>query len=137
MMIDYDKLKTLRSRIEQGIECLDNDKWSISHSMDLCRSFMKVALLISDELIAESGVEELTQPEPKYKVGEKIVVFGWDDEIHEEIISSAEYIHNEGFEPYWYINGWIEDTYHRIYPTKSELIEAQIKYWSDMREKEQ
>lgn len=73
---------------------------------------------------------ELTEPKRKYKVGDQIVVYGWNEEIYEEVVTKCECIPAK--EPSWTYNDWIEDNYHRIYPTKAALIAAQIKYWANL-----
>jgi hypothetical protein len=71
---------------------------------------------------------ELTQPKPKYKVGDKVWVYGWDEEITEDKIEKMVLNKNT-----WIYNDWIEEGYHRLYPTKQALIESQIEYWTKLK----
>ncbi len=121
-MIDYEKLQTLKSRIEQGIECLDSDRWPMSDSIDICRAFMRVALLISGELIAKYGEEELTQPNPKYKKNDEV----WVNKLS---IFNFSIVSIEGNNYYDGDDWYTED---ELYPTKFELIQAQVAYWEKL-----
>lgn len=79
-------------------------------------------------------LRELTQPEPRYKVGDKVWYFQ-DSEINEFTVDGfrqqnnhVEYtIHGHG-------RGltWRKET--DLYPSREALIESQIEYWQSMAE---
>lgn len=79
-----------------------------------------------DDLIAK--LKELTQPKPKYEVGQKVwVVDTYGQSYHTEIDdidgSDGTYFINE---ERWYSEG-------EIYPSREALIEAQIEYWTCLK----
>lgn len=94
-------------------------------------------------LINEDKLKKLTEPEPKYKVGQ--LLFTSEDEpnhIHSFIVD--EIINENGV--FWYLyyvndgdysdcgrefNQYREDV---LYPTRNSLIDAQIEYWKDLKE---
>lgn len=130
-MIDYDKLKIAQEPAEPGY---------VSEILEEIKPINGVLTLPAGDYIFKDGVTykvkktdkpaEPTEPKRKYKVGDQIVVYGWNEEIYEEVVTKCECIPAK--EPSWTYNDWIEDNYHRIYPTKAALIAAQIKYWANL-----
>ena len=137
-MIDYEKLKTLKARIEQGLESIDNDKWSMSDSIDVARAFMKVSLSIADELIESNGTEELTKPKPKYEKGyekgQEVWFLGEENQLCNDEITHSEM----GGQNYIYYLLHYEGLFHEsiLYPTKQSLIESQLTYWQNQLSEE-
>jgi len=85
-----------------------------------------------DEVIAK--LQELTQPNPKYKQEQTVWFLSqcMHNEIEDGNISEAEY--QDGVLLYSIYNKrdyWQE---HQLYPTKSALIEAQIATWLRMKD---
>jgi hypothetical protein len=84
-----------------------------------------------DEIIAE--LKELTKPEPKYEIGEKVYFF---DQIERHGIDSG-YIngkfHDEDGYSYEVSNKhdlYLED---KLYPTRQALIHSQLEYWHKLK----
>ncbi len=110
-MIDYDKQK-LPQFIIDGLKPIIEAQKKIN---DI------ILELMPEYLIAK---EELTQPEPKYKVGQEVFLHS-DNEVYSFIIKD---IVDDGH--YLYLEGGNWEVYEdELYPTKSQLIEAQIEYW--------
>ena len=130
-MIDCEKLKTLKARINQAIECLDDDRWSMSDSIDITRAFMKVSLLITDELIETNNKEELTQPSPKYVIGQDVWFLGEENQLCNDEITHSDM----GIQNYIYYLMHYDGLFHEsiLYPTKQSLIDAQIQYWQSLK----
>ena len=130
-MIDYEKLKTANTlahklsiatgvRVDICIVYMDCDEPDFM----LCdyRTDRPLYICSIDELIDE--LYELTQPEPKYKVG-----------------STWWYLNDTWNEPdSLLINETNKDWYRKDgewYPTKAALIEAQIAYWQSLRKSQE
>ncbi len=85
------------------------------------------------DLIAElmpqyyKSKEELTQPDPKYKPGQTL----WYRDEEYNLPMSFKMLGWKSEEDGIYIDGCKES---ELYPTKSQLIEAQIEYWKSLRE---
>lgn len=77
----------------------------------------------------------LSEPEPKYKVGDKVWYIDLPvNQIHSSIIIK---VNNDEYAVDGSINGTKDDFIEsELYPTKADLIEAQIAYWTTMREPE-
>lgn len=107
-MIDYDELK----------DVIHADKRIKEIIMDLIQQYYE-------------SQEELTQQEPKYNVGDEV----W---IRQFYNCKSFVIHtiNQHEDTVWYSNvgGDISTREQYLYPTKAALIEAQIAYWSNLRE---
>jgi len=131
-MIDYEKLQIaldmhskikdeyylnvlIDSRIEYYLCSINYDKDNLYYSS-------------LDELIEK--LQELTKPEPKYKVGQEVWIRDNDDILNVKIISISN--SNERYYMKQFM-GNFEITYSRIeqemFPSKEALIEAQIEYW--------
>lgn len=89
-----------------------------------------------DEAIEK--LKELTQPEPKYKVGDTVwMLTGEDFEIESMVIGEIVPDHPDGI---WYSDlsedgrwkqcGWLEE---QLYPSRKALIDAQIEYWQNLK----
>jgi hypothetical protein len=120
-MIDYEKLKEYleTKRLEKHKTCLESQfdngyLWAIKDLESFIRD------------------EELTKPEPKYKRGDT-VFWLYKNEIIDARIEGVSTIDKRG------INYFLGDPVHGgvfekyLYPTRQALIEAQIKYWSDLK----
>lgn len=136
-MIDYDKLREAHELADKWAKTekkaigiwvwLWSDKQAPSYEYanfgDRPSGFLTL-----DDLITK--LRELTEPEPKYKEGQLVWFAGCCD-IRNGLIKS---IRNDS-----YLIDLNEDVSYcekeqDLYPTKSALIAAQIKYWSEMRE---
>lgn len=131
-MIDYEKLKeahelaekldcpklVIESRLSDGEICYML-YWFENIPMDYCTYNI-------DKLLTK--LRELTQPQPKYKTGDKVYYLPSNDTI-----TAAEIA--EPFAPSTYkvTEGYV--LYEKyLYPTKEDLIQAQIDYWQKMKE---
>ncbi len=131
-MIDYQKLKLVH-------ELADKCNMQIWFTASCQNGNGATAIMNLDDLIAK--LEELTQPnepQPKYKVGQEIYLLGENSYLLGATIESIFY-DVDGFE--YILNFNIGSDYrHRremyLYPTKQALIEAQLRYWSDLAYKE-
>lgn len=84
-----------------------------------------------DDLI--NRLKELTHPTPKYKCGD-IVWFTCEDVMRSALVKQSRVINSTIsyiFEEFLSIDEYL------LFPTKESLIEAQIKYWTEMREPEE
>ncbi len=76
-----------------------------------------------DDLIQK--LQELSQPKTKYKVGDEVWMIEYDEPksfIIDSVCGLKYYLYKHDF-------GLVKQS--ELYPTKSALIEAQIKYWID------
>lgn len=133
-MIDYEKLKIaheLTAKIQLStisMKYSDHDGAEYYFHSPNTDSFLYSNL---DDLIAK--LQELTQPQPKYKVGEKVwhqidgVIF--HVEIHSiQLQDEKSYIYRLSLDGCYIV----EES--AIFSTKEALIDAQIKHWTEMRE---
>lgn len=104
-MIDYDKIKRL----------IDDRLMSYN--------------LISDEF-RKVEPEELTKPEPKYAVGDTVF---W---MFDETIYHGDIIYRHDCSRYQIQMDCSEINLdeEQLYPTREDLIQSQIKYWTEMLE---
>jgi hypothetical protein len=139
-MIDYDKLKVAHTMIERY--ALDKE-WDINLSARF-DSFdtKRFGWILSDgngdhrfgnidDLI--TNLRKLTQTEPKYKCGDIIWI------VYEQnplcfVVEEVNFRSNNKF--MYRLSGEYPGAAfeENLYPTKSQLIESQIEYWSNMRE---
>lgn len=134
--MDYEKLKIA-------------NELALSHATknDTCTSITMVARFVADEEIEldfsfASGcdwkeintscldkliakLKELTEPEPRYKVGQEVWVMHQGHGLGRVIadIRNGKYYLTDEL-------GFVEES--DLYSSKESLIKAQIKYWSDM-----
>lgn len=135
-MIDYDKLR-LAHELANKYYQQSNSGVVIESNFEFGCTLEYVYRLWIDQNISSfneiddliTKLKALTQPEPKYKVGDTVWM-----EINGEPVSRFIF-KNAG--PKYYLEGYVGLMYEsELYPTKAELIEAQIKYWTSMREPE-
>lgn len=132
MMIDYDKLKiahTFIDKCESHYLAHINSK-KHGHEYTLVDWKIEMPDLIYDnidDLITK--LRELTQSEPKYKVGDVVFIVDAGNEL-----AQVEFMHDEyyGYGAREPSDGYFIDEKH-CYPNKAALIEAQIEYWSNMQ----
>jgi len=132
-MIDYGKLREAHELADQAKIAIRtqtrhvNGKyrkflgWIMDFSAD--NSFESI-----DDLITK--LKELTQPEPKYKEGSQV----WFTECGDIRNGYIKSIRNDS-----YLIDLNDDVSYcekedDLYPTKSQLIEAQIQYWQSLRD---
>lgn len=138
-MIDYDKLRiahelaykypetlkiTLINNHQNSSKCF----FSIVYNTDM--EWMDFENI--DELITK--LKELTQTKPKYKVGDEVWGLTHGKEIFDLKIERIAFGYKD-IEYHQDTKGWV--VYEsEIYPTKQALIEAQIEYWTCLRNEE-
>lgn len=144
-MIDYEKLKkAIELSQKYGIEHNETSTLTCviyAHTNEYYEwqtySHPKFTTQKIDELLAK--LEELTQPQPKYKVGQTVFLI-WSDawEIREFLIRDMQYLNSH---EYWQIEGDLEKDNsssckifpeHLFYLTRQELIKSQITYWKSI-----
>ncbi len=137
-MIDYDKLKIaieLSDKLAKKnghmvylqtfltFESLVSNTFTLQWSVDDQEVFHNI-----DDLITK--LRELTQPEPNYKYPLASIVYFLDG-------GSINVAYVISFNTDRYILDYEGDTYYRkeseLYTTKSQLIAAQIEYWSKLK----
>lgn len=137
-MIDYEKLKeahelaeNLNSRVSVNVCYLVADK-NPTFILD-CSDFKRNITSYNIEAIIDR-LKELTKPEPKYKVGNSCWYY-CEGEIFNYIPSSIEWDDNR------HVWACKNEHQHRIdenelYPSRIDLIEAQLNYWREMLDEE-
>lgn len=130
-MIDYEKLK-----LAENI-CLNHNLYWFNvrmggeghdYNFELFKLHEQVDVFEDiDSLLLE--LKELTEPEPKYKVGDEVWM-AYDEPLMFIVtnnVNSKYYLKNHQGTP------WIGLVYEsELYPSKESLIEAQIDYWNRM-----
>jgi hypothetical protein len=135
-MIDFEKLKQCIELAEKidckfsatiRVNCLEANLYQINYERLQDGLFHKHESYL-DINACIYKLQELTQLKTKYKIGDRVYFMdlegniGCDPIMEIDLVADYKYcIQGER----WYR----ED---ELYPTKSELIEAQIKYWSEM-----
>ena len=129
-MIDYDKLKIAHGLMHE----YQGDKPYVV-SMQFCGANKEpmycfggdLPYMYLDDLIDK--LRDLTKPEQKYAIGQEVwyVIYGQDwTPIRGEIKA----INPKSFCCFVDGNLWPQ---HKLYPTKQDLIEAQIEYWENLK----
>lgn len=118
-MIDYTKLKTAHELCEKLL-AQDGSTMTIC----ICHTPLGYRYIVTDGRLQQQGfdgidgvitkLKELTQSEPKYKVGQSVWAIAGGQ--------PTEYIYDDKIKDF------------DLYPTKAALIEAQIEYWQSQRE---
>lgn len=128
-MIDYEKLKLAHEIM------LNNDKFYCTYEFGWCDkvvfnlyddedNYIIFTTYDVDSLIEK--LQELTQPEAKYKMCQEV----W---INDHGSPSCLFISDVTFQhSYWEYNGLYNES--QLYLTKDDLIEAQIKYWTELKQ---
>lgn len=130
IMIDYEKLKKAHELAEESSDFWFEGVFGVSGGPEYLLFDVDGEEIdcfgSEDELIAK--LTELTQPKPKYKIGDKLYFKDDADNIQDFIVG-----HIEGSKLYR------EQEYsplclheNEVYPTKSELIKTQLRYWSEL-----
>lgn len=139
-MIDYDKLKKAEE-LANKIDCiLEFVIYPLGGRANLYRLMYDRASLGGfihsqsfveiDDLIQK--LTELTQPKPKYEVGQKVWYVNKAEKLQETQILDLSVQESTIDEPFYYCCvSPIPVPESILYPTKQDLIEAQIKYWSE------
>jgi hypothetical protein len=134
-MIDYEKLKIAHELAADTVEYYFEAVFGIKGSPDYAlfnASGKRIGEFDTEDGLLEM-LQELTQPGPKYKVDAAVWMLNHEHKPEQYIvfedlfdIDSYSYtLHNDNLK-------WREES--ELHPTKAALIEAQIKYWSNMRE---
>lgn len=135
-MIDYEKLKIAHEyaeKLSKITECSTHIK--IIHFthfnpvfilIDSSKDMDELEFNNLDDLITK--LQELTKPEPKYELGNRV----WYQYHGKPFGANIVFVGNEEYEIDDSKNNngktWFTET--ELYPTKQALIEAQIEYWS-------
>ncbi len=135
-MIDYEKLKIaheLAGNLEEHylLHAVGPDIHEItlaSWNWDPDERFKDLDKLIYRLKELTQSTPELTQPKPKYEIGQEVWIV---DTLGKAALETIDDIDNGCAEKY-FINEerWFRED--EIYSSKEALIEAKIKYWSDM-----
>lgn len=138
-MIDYEKLKLVHEFADKNLFYIST---SITSGDDGDRYCKFLATLLPndndnycfdsiDDLIAK--LRELTQPEEpkaKYAVGDEVFFVGFEQQIIQDKISRIQKMTDGSF--LFIFDYSPTQNESQIYPTKQELIEAQIEYWHEL-----
>lgn len=136
-MIDYEKLLIAHELLKNisngnatnlGFKYL-NGEFGIYFYHSLDKSTYEYKCF--DDLIAK--LRELTQPEPRYKVGDKVWVRDYEFGPVETMICEIDTASKEMYYENEY-QEWREEK--EIYPSRQALIDAQIEYWSSLKKQE-
>lgn len=133
-MIDYGKLIEDLKKIES--HCKDTKSIAeaciIFNGENLMAKF--VFSIPFDELrnprIYEHAEKELTQPEPKYKIGQKV----WFIHYTNAWIFLEGKIESIDNDRYFTYGNWMNES--ELYPSKEALIQAQLEYWQSLKPKD-
>ncbi len=133
-MINYDKLKEAQN-LCQKLEGYYFSGWfdSQGKSENYLFNPEKHNIFTGDMDGIIDKLLELTQSEPKYKAGQKLYAL-YEGGIKEVEVLCSDWDSETNTYRCEIVNPrlwWYE---HEIYPTKSDLIDAQIKMWSDMHD---
>ena len=139
-MIDYDKLKIVHELAQKYSSKIDSIVQIILEFNPGCNmygfrsyDFPNENLFMSIDMLIQK-LHELTQPKPRFEEFDSIY-YRIGDEIHDSTINHVfdGMMQNERF----YRTGKCHDMLEsQLYLKKSELIEAQIAYWSKLHEEE-
>lgn len=132
-MIDYEKLKLAHELAHKttdyfvafyfGNTIEKKDEFTLFDSNGVIdRNFSSI-----DDLIAK--LKQLTQPNPKYEVGQEVWFAEYADDIENAKI--VEIMRTE-VKVKW--NLWLPEK--KVYPSREALIEAQIEYWNSLKNEE-
>ena len=137
-MIDYEKLK-VAMELATKINCYLSIE--LVHAHDSCgTSRMIICFRESgclnqsfdsiEDLIAK--LQELTKPEPKYKLSDEVFI------LHHDMVQSLRIHKNPVHYPagYYYLTELGEIYEAVLFPTRQALIEHQIEYWRNQLEDE-
>ncbi len=139
-MIDYKKLK-LAHVLAEKLSIID--KYPVYISTRLFHEFSMYRLQSRDtEGNDESHFEgidglitklkELTQPKSKYQIGQKVWGLAYNQTMPCEVtITEIDHNSDEKYTCTEYDMWWCEQD---LYVSKTQLIEAQLKYWSNLYE---
>jgi hypothetical protein len=142
-MIDYDKLKLVHELAEK----LKTEDWSIKYGYYNGNGYFVLTFYDFEDMFHEyehsniddlvSKLQELTgELKPKYKVGQEVWLID-DSEICTALIDKyddREYFLRKCTQVESGMatgKGWIAED--KVYPSREDLIEAQIDYWNKLR----
>ena len=133
-MIDYDKLKIAHDIMLKHNKYYCTFEFGWSDRVKFCifddESENQIYHCYSiDDLIAK--LQELTQPQPKYKIGNDVWFLMGNvarcSSIFEDLYSENSWsytLNDDGLR-------WRKESL--LYPTKQSIVESQIKYWQKMK----
>ena len=136
-MIDYDKLKMAHELSRKYWDLTKTEIKIESHFYASVNDAHISAILPGDKLKIYDAedlaykIEELINEITKYKIGQ--IVWRLSDEylpVSFKITGINDALYLDEQENPFCLSGWIEE---QIYSSKEELIESQIKYWSDLK----
>ncbi|HCJ4260064.1 TPA: hypothetical protein NR299_003216, partial [Legionella pneumophila] len=140
-MIDYEKLKkahelagkiTIDSgkRADVYVSIYDGDKIVFGIMYDRT-TYESIDI---DHLL--NKIEELTQPKPKYEVGDEIWFINSANKISSLVIERIDYQHPDGF---YYVDkhGNYKSDKSTTFSSLELLIDSQIEYWKNLRTPEE
>jgi len=130
-MIDYEKLKTCHELVEKirlgkfHMTFSEHDGDEYRFYAPLCDNFYTNSL---DELLEH--LRELSEPEPKYKVGDKVWMVYCDEPKAFTIsnVVNAKYYLDD------YPVGMVYES--ELFPTRQALIQHQLQYWAKLMQEE-
>ena len=158
-MIDYEKLKEVGAeaihdayllqckrlgwKVKKENEVPYNDLSEESKALD--RASFEAALDVLEEygILDQKRLKELTKPEPKYKVGQRVFLMGNDINPVDSFVID-EILWEEG--ELWCLHYHTEGNYSdgersfdqfresALYPSPVALIQSQIDYWKSLKE---
>lgn len=139
-MIDYDKLKIAHELLEKYR--MNEAMGLVAIQTQLCINGVIYALTLDngecelfhnnlDGMIAK--LQELTQPKPKYELGQEVwyVIYAREWTAISDKIDAI----GDGYQKYHLSGNWWPE--HQLYPTKLALIEGQMNYWHTLLQDEQ
>ncbi|HAU1312530.1 TPA: hypothetical protein F8R99_14185 [Legionella pneumophila] len=141
-MIDCDKLKKAHE-LSEKLSVITNENVIIQityrgennllfniYQNDMSKFDSSMLCLSLDGLIKQ--LEELTQPKPKYKIGDKAWYLSDEYEpfllFIEDIDYDSDVMYMDSND-----NWWHEE---QLYPSRESLIDAQIEYWKGMKQEQ-
>ena len=141
-MIDYNQLKIVHELCPNGrlkiIPIFDSEGnlESFNYSMEI-EGVMANYFFSIDDLIAK--LQELTQPKPKYEVGQHVWFIGCtrtQGPVCVGIVKENQLVPSKWNEEEYYVSigEGLKIPEKCAYPTRGSLIDAQIEYWQKMKD---
>jgi hypothetical protein len=140
-----DLIAKLQDLTQSKDELTEWEQQTIKHlypmfPMATTEQWKTIAKVVSEQMAIHYAPNELTQPKPKYAIGQMVF---FRDDLKIGSFKVDEIVNDYGQD--WYIHQHDEGGYendgqsfdqyeeYELYPTKAELIEAQLEYWQQLR----
>ena len=135
-MIDYEKLKIAHEIMIKANRyyCVYEFGWSDKVRFQVFNDENDIILFTAfdeDDLILR--LKGLTQPEPRYKIGDEVFIT-WHGYIEEARV--VDRTSHERYQVMLNDGGQVSRIESEIFPTRQALIEHQIEYWSKLLQKD-